>query len=210
MNLKYKPFYQRWLKGKAKYGDTIQENFRDLYQKYFPAVMDRIFEGMTGDEDLAEPLQFITPRTNVNLIEQLTILIDSILPEDPEAAPQEFNHLEKLFLFCLTWSCGGALIEKDRETFNAFLSATAQTMLPHNLYDNVFTTKKNQLELWSARVKEYTPPADGSWANILVPTMDTTRYAWLLTQIQLMKRPVCFLETLEQQRLSQSAMLSRE
>jgi dynein heavy chain len=142
-NLGYRPFYQRWLKGKAKYGDTIQENFRDLYSKYFPAVMDRIFEGMTGDEDLAEPLQFITPRTNVNLIEQLTILIDSILPEDPEAAPQEFNHLEKLFLFCLTWSCGGALVEKDREVFNAFLSATAQTMLPHNLFDNVFTTKKN-------------------------------------------------------------------
>jgi dynein heavy chain len=154
--------------------------------------MDRIYEGMTGDEELAEPLQFITPRTNVNLIEQLTILIDSILPEDPEAAPQEFNYLEKLFLFCLTWSTGGALVEKDREVFNAFLSTTAQTMLPHNLYENVYDIKTQKLDLWSSRVKEYVPPADGTWAAILVPTMDTTRYAWLLTQVQLMKRPVCF------------------
>jgi dynein heavy chain len=44
-NLGYKPFYQRWLIGKKMYGDTIQENFRDLFQKYFPVVIDRIYEG---------------------------------------------------------------------------------------------------------------------------------------------------------------------
>ena len=29
--------------------------------------MDRIFEGIAGEE-LVEPLQFITPRTNLNLV----------------------------------------------------------------------------------------------------------------------------------------------
>ena len=85
-NLGYKPFYSRWLAkfAKAKQ-EALHDNFKDLYTKYFPYIMDRIFEGMTGDsEELADPLRFITPRTNVNLIEQLTILIDSILPEEIE------------------------------------------------------------------------------------------------------------------------------
>lgn len=104
--------------------------------------MDRIYEGTLGDSDeLAEPLKFITPRTNVNLIAQLTILIDAILPEEIEAAPQDFSALERLYLFCLTWSCGGCLVENDRVIFDQFLHQLAQTMLPHNLYDNVFDIK---------------------------------------------------------------------
>lgn len=89
-NLGYKPFYSRWLLGKKKQ-EALHDNFKDLYTKYFggqPNVMDRIFEGMCGDgEELADPLRFITPRTNVNLIQQLTILIDSILPEEIDQAP---------------------------------------------------------------------------------------------------------------------------
>jgi dynein heavy chain len=60
-NLGYKPFYTRWMdKRKKAYGagagETFAENFKELYAKYFPHVIDRIFEGYTGEEDLAEPL----------------------------------------------------------------------------------------------------------------------------------------------------------
>jgi dynein heavy chain len=148
-NLGYQPFYQRWWeKKKQQYGETFADNLKELYAKYFPIVMDRIFEGYTGEEDLAEPLQFITPRTNMNLIEQLTILIDSLLPDDPEQAPQDFSYVEKLFLFCIIWSCGGALVEEDRQVFDVFLQSTAQTILPKNMYDNVWDPKTNRLELW--------------------------------------------------------------
>lgn len=85
-------------------------------------MMDRIFEGTTADSDeILEPLKFITPRTNVNLIQQLTIIIDSILPDEIEQAPQDFSALERLFIFALTWSLGGCLVEEDRITFDQFL-----------------------------------------------------------------------------------------
>jgi hypothetical protein len=45
-------------------------------------------------------------------------LIDAILPDEIEQAPADFSVLERLYLFALTWSCGGALIEKDRVEFN--------------------------------------------------------------------------------------------
>jgi dynein heavy chain len=193
-NLGYKPFYSKWLAkfAKAKQ-EALHDNFKDLYTKYFPVIMDRIFEGMTGDsEELADPLRFITPRTNVNLIEQLTILIDSILPEEIEQAPQDFSALERLFIFALTWSCGGCLIEEDRPVFDQFLRQVAQTMLPQNLYDNVYDIKTQKLDFWDKRVPEYNPPTDGRFSSILVPTMDTTRYSWLLNQVIQLKKPVLF------------------
>jgi dynein heavy chain len=56
-------------------------------------------------------------------------------------------------------------------------------MLPQNLYDNVYDTKTSKLDFWDKRVAEYVPPLDGRFGSILVPTMDTTRYSWLLNQV---------------------------
>jgi P-loop containing dynein motor region len=38
-------------------------------------------------------------------------------------------------------------------------------------------------------VKEYKPPLDKRFASILVPTVDTTRYSWLLETILKSKKP---------------------
>lgn len=85
-NLGWRPYYAHWLKVKnEKYGIEIHEVLKDLSTKFIPPLMDRIFEGING-EDLVEPLAFITPRTNLNLVQQLTHLIDAILPA-PDANP---------------------------------------------------------------------------------------------------------------------------
>lgn len=68
-NLGYRPFYERWLKGKTiAYGEPVSEALLDLYSKYVPPLMDRIYEGVAGDE-LVAPMDFITPRTNLNCIQ---------------------------------------------------------------------------------------------------------------------------------------------
>jgi dynein heavy chain len=65
-------------------------------------------------------------------------------------------------------------------------------MLPQNLYDNVYDIKTQKLDFWDKRVPEYNPPTDGRFSSILVPTMDTTRYSWLLNQVIQLKKPVLF------------------
>jgi len=40
------------------------------------------------------------------------------LPEPENNPPQDFVDLEKMYLFSLTWSMGGALTSDDREKFN--------------------------------------------------------------------------------------------
>mmetsp|Transcript_20740 Transcript_20740/g.31957 ORF Transcript_20740/g.31957 Transcript_20740/m.31957 type:complete len:335 (-) Transcript_20740:6171-7175(-) len=179
-DLGYYPFYERWVNAKkAKHGEIMAESLMELYNKYVYQCIERIFEGNAGGEELVEPMHFITPRTNLNLIRQLTDLVDSMLPEqDP---PEEVEQLEKFFLFCLTWSLGGCLVESDREKFSEFLRNLSGLILPQSsLYENFFNIENLIFQNWDQKVPHYEAPANKKFSSILVPTVDTVRYAWLL------------------------------
>lgn len=45
---------------------------------------------------------------------------------------------------------------------------------------------------WDAMVPAYVAPASRKFSEILVPTVDTVRYSWLLEQIMNLKKPACF------------------
>jgi len=193
-NLGYAPYYERWVgQKKAKYGEIIAESLKDLYQKYVFQCIERIYEGNDGSEELLPPLQMITPRTNLNCVVQLCTLIDSMLPD--EEPPQEFDELEFFYIFCLIWSLGGSLVEEDREKFSEFLRNTSQLILPSSsLYDNFFDMSKTpgKFMRWEEKVEAFEMPSDRKFGSILVPTVDTVRYAWLLNQIMSLRKPALF------------------
>jgi dynein heavy chain len=45
---------------------------------------------------------------------------------------------------------------------------------------------------WDAMVPAYVAPVSRKFSEILVPTVDTVRYSWLLEQIMGLKKPACF------------------
>lgn len=114
--------------------ETIYQSFKELYEKYIPQIIDRIYEGQEGEE-LVAPLEFISPRTNLNLVQQLCNIVDSLLPE--ENPPEEFDQLEKIFIFSLVWSLGGCLTDKDREKFDAFLKNLTGILNPPQPYYDI-------------------------------------------------------------------------
>ena len=179
-NLGYMPYYERWLHAKLELynNETIRDSLKELFQKYVPPIMDRIYEGLAGEE-LVEPLRFITPRTNLNLIEQLCKLFDCVLAAPEDNPPIDTSELERPYLFCLTWSMGGALVAEDREKFNVFVGQLASLSV-QNLYDVVYDMKTNNLDAWERNMAPLTVPEDGRLNNVIVPTVDTTRYSWLL------------------------------
>jgi dynein heavy chain len=177
-NLGYEPYYQRWLRDKFDvYGDTMRDSLKDLFSKYVPPIIDRIYEGITGEE-LVEPLRFITPRTNLNLVEQLCNLIDTVLGA-PDDTPMDTSELDRPFLFCLTWSLGGCLVMEDREKFNLFVGQLASVSV-QNLYEVYYDMKTFNLDTWKRIIQPMSVPEDGNLSEVIVPTVDTTRYSWLL------------------------------
>ena len=92
------------------------------------------------------------------------------------------------------WSLGGALISDDREKFSEFIRTTSGLILPSSsLYDNYFDIESMSYVLWERKVAEYEAPANKKFSSILVPTVDTKRYSWLLSQIMSLKKPAMFV-----------------
>lgn len=175
-NLGYKPFYERWarMKQETHNSDTIYQSLKELFDKYIPQLIDRIYEGIENEEIVA-PIEFISPRTNLNIVQQLCNIVDSLLPD--ENPPEEFDQLEKIFIFSLVWSAGGCLLDYERDKFDAFLkNITGILNPPQSYYDvgiNLANYNNIQWSIWSSQLEKYEPPKNGKFSKILVPTVDT-------------------------------------
>lgn len=114
-----------------------------------------------------------------------------MLPD--QDAPEDFDQLEFFFIFCIIWSLGGSLVEEDREKFSEFVRNTSQLILPSSsLYDNFYVIENNKFMRWEEKVPAFEMPHDRKFASILVPTVDTVRYSWLIGQIMALRKPALF------------------
>lgn len=75
--------------------------------------MARIFDGVDRDENV-KPLEFALPRTNLNVIVQLTKILDSLLNIENLPDPDK---LESIFIYAIVWSLGACLTEESKKIF---------------------------------------------------------------------------------------------
>lgn len=117
--------------------------------------------------------------------------------------------LEALFVNCVVWSIGAAIVQRpgtdDRTRFDAFLRSLCAvpsldgdripaTQLPaRSLYDFCFDVESKCWRSWSSQVPPYTPPPDGCFARIIVPTADLVRTTWLVRTTLLQAQRPCLL-----------------
>lgn len=132
-------------------------------------------------------------RTPLNIVTQFCSLMDAILPEDSKRI--ENSQLEYLFVFCLVWSFGACLQETDRVKFLNQLKGLTTAALPINysLYEMLYEFNEKKWTPWEEKVGDYIPPSDGSFSKILVPTVDTERYSYLLKILINVSKPVLFV-----------------
>lgn len=170
----------KWNKNKEKF-ETLIECLNENFQKYIKPLMDLIFEGIDGEE-VGQPLQFEIPRTNLNLVEQMTRMLDSILDEDEPV--QEIDAVEFIYIFCIVWSLGACLKPDARRKFEDFLRKISGRVFPPSpLFDNYYDWKDSKNFIaWEKLVTEYIPPADRKFSKILVPTVDTKRFSYIIKQ----------------------------
>jgi len=119
--------------------------------------------------------------------------MDALVPIDTPFI--EYNHLESLFTFSMIWSFGAALAESDRGRFYRWIREnTAPPMLSStNCYDLCFDFAEKQWIPWERKVMEFVPPSCGTFSKMLVPTVDTVRYAFLLEALVSRHFPCLFV-----------------
>ncbi|XP_062874230.1 dynein axonemal heavy chain 10 [Trichomycterus rosablanca] len=197
-NLRYAPYWQKWVSDRP---ESERADLNLLFEKYVPSAIDMIVEGIV-DGRQGEKLKTIVPQTDLNMVVQLSMMLDALL-EPGDFSPEE---LECFFLEALYCSLGAALLDNGRKKFDDFIKKLSGVTAVHDekmlagpgeipgylptLYDFHFDPSTKKWIPWSSLVTKYIHNPDMKFMDILVPTVETTRTNWLLEQMVKVKRPV--------------------
>lgn len=202
-NLGYEPYWQRWLSLRS---EEERETLSELYEHLIPETSAFVHEGVDGSTQ-NEPLKTIVPQTELNMVTQLCMMLDAILPPAGKGkAPVDKEVIECVFLQCLYLSFGASLIDDSRQKFDEFIKRLHPLMSiqdapdkPANtsqwpsakstLYEYFFDREKKEWIAWEWILPEYVHDEKMKYSDILVPTVDTLRTDWVL---QLMKQVISF------------------
>eukprot|EP00898_Chlorokybus_atmophyticus_P005691 jgi/Chlat1/6122/Chrsp409S05665 len=102
------------------------------------------------------------------------------------------GHYERVFLFCVAWSIGALLPGEDRSRFDSHLRGLAPDNMPEldadnnseTMYEYVVNDETTAWQHWKERVPEWEYPRAQErpkFASMLIPTLDSVRYEFLLT-----------------------------
>ena len=132
--------------------------------------------------------------------------------EDYETA--EEKTLESIMVFAVIWSIGATTDSDGRVIFNDKFTDWCKggnqlpvwrskkgemgrkLMCPFNekgsVYDNVFNRETNKWVAWESIMEPYTIAPDATFQEMTIPTLDSTRYGWILETMFLDHKPVLF------------------
>ena len=194
----WQPYTYRWLNSRENAAE--QEVMRGLFDKYLQVCVDYVVEGIEDKASMTmvDPLKQAIPMTDLSLIQQLCKVLDSQLGVGEAATITEPPLLEAVFMLCLTWSLGGALVQPARVTFDRYIKKLSGLplqdrgeeinvgALPNSLatlHDWSLDLTEKKWRPWSSKVPAYEPPTPFAFSSIVVPTADTVRTTWLVDSV---------------------------
>ncbi|KAM3867513.1 dynein axonemal heavy chain 10 [Diretmus argenteus] len=197
-NLRYNPYWQKWVNNRPP---REQQDLNKLFEKYVHSTIDMIVDGIV-DGKRGQKLKTIVPQTDLNMVIQLSTMLDALLDTESHSA----EVLECYFLEALFCSLGATLLDSGRTKFDEFIKKLScltavddekamagpgeiPGYLP-TLYEFHFDGTQQKWVPWSSLVTKYIHDPEMKFIDILVPTVDTTRASWMLEQMVKIKRPV--------------------
>lgn len=217
-NLGWRPYVWKWCSERFSSEENSPERkelFEKLFDRYTDACIAFVLHGEDTDGSIIEKrIRTIIPYTDMNMVVQLCTVLDAIfLSEKMDQENFDEREIECLFIFALYWSIGATIVDDDRERFDAFVKRVLDSYLTGvdngeklersvsagsyptrlTLYEYMFDTEEHRWIAWRSIVPDYVKPDDGKFSSILVPTVDTVRYSYLIDAIASTDRPVLFV-----------------
>jgi dynein heavy chain, axonemal len=206
-NLGWTPIAQAWAKRNPKKDNELLKQKAILLKNFYKYMGDNETPDDAGKlfDFIARKVKPVMPVVIAGSLRACTRMIDGLMAhiEVPRGEQGKVT-LEKIFLYALTWSIGALLEDTDREKWGEYLREQAgdqaDAVLPNlampgdTIYDYfIEDTSPNNWVRWSAPKWEYPKvPAGGKlrFSSLLVPTMDSRRSLYVMSQIQSQGMPV--------------------
>ena len=159
-----------------------------LFEKYTDKALSVVRKG------LVEPI----PTVDLSLVMSACAMIRSLtLQEDCPRMKDELDQfkkfIDKAFVFCFMWGLGGALDSNSTLKLEVAMSSDFAMELPRgSLFDMFVSTEKpgGEYRQWDKIKTEFVYDPSKSYFELVVPTRDTVRYAFLLRTAIKVNKPV--------------------
>ncbi|RHY37518.1 hypothetical protein DYB25_000117 [Aphanomyces astaci] len=195
-DLDWAPVVEAWIRRRPT---SHQETLRQLFLKYMgentPLLCGIAFDFLNRNTNGVMPVSRIGQASRLYSLMTGLLMGDhgTYLSEDPAILPK---HLEKLFLYCITWSVGGLLEPEDRVKFDEWLRKMDDNgLMPvcdpgYLCYEYYVDASTYEWKLWRPPKWEYPKGEKLDFSNLLVPTMDSVRTLYLIENLHKQKKPV--------------------
>ncbi|CAH1790213.1 unnamed protein product [Owenia fusiformis] len=219
-SLGWRPLFKSWLNNwPATLNDMHKKIHEDMFERFVDAGLQCVRKQV---KELSPTSDINLVRSLMNLIDCHfdEFRDDSAFGALDER--QVCAWLEGIFIFCLTWSVGASGNELGRKKFNdlvrellaggmteetrASLSLISLVEAPMKnysvnlpkeglIYDYKFSKEENGKWIrWSEELEDLPPiPKDALFNEIIVPTMDTVRYTYLMSTLVLHNKSALFV-----------------
>ena len=176
--LGWKPVVASWLAKRRPQEATVM---KPLFDKYVGDLFDYIRLN----------LRPTMPNQEVCQVGTLLSLLEACLkPSFDSNENLSEGHIERLFIYCLTWSLGGLLTIEDRKKFSTVMYQLGSDNLPKlddasndTPYEYLVNEDNTEWEHWAKRVPVWVYPRDQEkpkYAQLVIPTLDSVRFEQLL------------------------------
>ena len=204
----WQPMVDSWM---AKRPEFMTQDHKDLLNDFFGWLVDPLLYFQR--HDCVEPSETVDQTLVVSLMRVMESLHDIFTTEAAaELSEKEAGiRLESSFVFGAIWSIGISIDDAGRAKFDKFFrelysgknrdhppppNRKVQVPVPDRglLYDYVFDSESMKWQLWKDRIDpKPTIGPDMKFNEIIVPTVDTCRYAYMLELLQTHDFPVLFV-----------------
>eukprot|EP00792_Barthelona_sp_PAP020_P009044 TRINITY_DN3265_c0_g7_i1.p1 TRINITY_DN3265_c0_g7~~TRINITY_DN3265_c0_g7_i1.p1 ORF type:complete len:3985 (+),score=1167.19 TRINITY_DN3265_c0_g7_i1:38-11956(+) len=195
VDLPWKPIITSWLTEQlSEYPRTVFVQLFDQFEKSIDSTIEYMKDltlhiNCSDQNRVMSVCNYIISLLNSNLGPEEAI---NLVKTQPAALT---TILLQIFTFSYIWGFGGSLMERDMDSFSEFSRKQLDECgLPSygSVFDYVIDFGSNQFVNWSDGVEEFAYSPSVPFFEILVPTIDTVRYSYLLKASIDVNRPLLF------------------
>ena len=180
----WRPYFNSWCDRQTD--KNLIAVLKELFERFVDKTLEYISRNCTE----------LVHCTAINKVVTLCILLEGLLVNGTSVTPggkgEDFEkEVSRWFLFCLLWSVGGTVNEIGRKKMDNFIRELEGAFPPKDtVYEYFVDTKTNNWAHWESKLSAaWSFPPTMPFYKILVPTVDTLRYDYVLSSLLKSEQP---------------------
>ena len=194
--LRWMPYVESWMESKCL--SVLPE---EVYEYLHGLFVSHVEDGL---EFVRKYCSQTIQQVDISKVQMICKLLESLLLSGAKEIDFKLELTKVLslvcmtFVFCYLWGLGGNISESNWDAFDSFIrnqfeeDANAKLPVSGDLWGQRIDFGVKRMESWEKVVTLFKYSRDIPFFEILVPTVDTVRYAYLLDKLLLVNQAVLF------------------